>query len=59
MRTYSECFQFRAPQGFVPVLAKAAARHGTSASEYLRQAVLRQLAEDGIRLPADNCEGTA
>jgi hypothetical protein len=45
--------KFRAPVGFGQAIAAAARQHHTSASEYVRRLLLREMRRDGVRLSAD------
>ena len=47
---FPESFKLRTPVGFTAALALVADRHCTTVSEYSRQALLRALAADGVRL---------
>lgn len=42
--------KFRAPNGFQQALSAAARRHHTSASEWARQVLLREMRREGLRL---------
>jgi hypothetical protein len=45
--------KFRAPVGFGRAIAAAARQHHTSASEYVRRLLLKEMRRDGVRLSAD------
>lgn len=47
---YPTLVKFRAPDGFQQALSAAARRHHTSASEWARQVLLREMRREGLRL---------
>lgn len=49
---YGETIQLRAPAGFNAAVNAVARRSHTTASEFIRRAVLREIEDAGVRLPS-------
>ena len=55
-RRYPQRLSLRTPVGLMAALELAAERHHTSPAEYARQALLRALRQDGVRLASGSIE---
>ena len=54
---FSSDFRFRAPPGLVSALCEVAARDCTTASDFVRRAVVKLLRESGVAIPSDRLRG--
>ena len=50
---YPRFYKFRAPNGFAEAVATAAAQHHQTASDFIRQLLLREMRKAGVTLRAD------
>lgn len=51
---YGETIQLRAPAGFNAAVSAVARRSHTTASEFIRRAVLREIEDSGVHLPSSS-----
>ncbi len=55
----TEVVRFKAPAGFMSALTQAASQDLSSASEFVRRALIEKLRERGVRFPGGDAEGGA
>ncbi|HXF55283.1 MAG TPA: hypothetical protein VNK52_14295 [Hyphomicrobiaceae bacterium] len=55
---YPHLYKFRAPRGFAEAVAATAAQHHQTASDFVRQLLLREMRKAGVMLRADGTIAT-